>query len=145
MASLFIAALLAGAAPAAAATVDAPVLARTVEKGEILSAGDFVVAPVMASIARSAIQPQAAAGKEAVRRLAAGAPVRTNDVVRPRLVRRGEAVTIALVSGPLTITSAGRAMTDGGAGDNVRVLNTSTNRTLDGIVEPSGRVRVAGQ
>ena len=63
-----------------------------------------------------------------MRRLNAGAPVRSTDLTAPRLVRRGEAVTISLISGALKITSAGRALSDGGKGEQVRVLNLATNR-----------------
>ena len=144
MAMLFTA-LLVGAPVAGPAMIEAPVLIRTVEKGDLLSTTDFVVEPVTPGIARNAMRPEMAAGQEARRRLVAGAPVRSADVVRPRLVHRGEAVTITLVSGALTITTAGRALSDGGAGDSVRVVSVDTNRTLDAIVEQSGRVRLAGR
>ncbi|AGH49093.1 flagellar basal body P-ring biosynthesis protein FlgA [Sphingomonas sp. MM-1] len=149
---LSIALAVAGApAPAAAlpapppATVQAPVLARTIEKGELMSAADFETAPLAPNAARGALPPAAAAGKEAARRLMAGAIVKGTDIVMPRLVRRGEAVTIAVVSGGLTITAPGRALTDGGKGDAVRVVSLSTNRTLDAVVDQPGRVRIAGQ
>lgn len=136
-----------GGTPAIAqsATVDAPVLARTIEKGDRVSVTDFEVAPVSTTAARSAISPRDAAGMEATRRLLAGQPVRGTDLARPQAIRRGEAVTIALVSGALSITTAGRALSGGGIGEPIRVVSLSTNRTLDGVVEQAGRVRVAGQ
>lgn len=142
--------LLAGGGTAAVAqsvlaTVDAPVLARTIEKGDRLSAADFEVAPVNAAIARNAIPPRDAVGMEATRRLMAGQPVRGTDLARPQAIRRGEAVTIAIVSGTLSITTAGRALSGGGIGEPIRVVSLSTNRTLDGVVEQAGRVRIAGQ
>jgi len=51
-------------------------------------------------------------------------------------------VTINIRSGGLTITTAGRALADGAMGDLVRVVASSTNRTLDAEVEASGSVRV---
>ncbi len=60
----------------------------------------------------------------------------------PKLVRRGQPVTLAVRSGTLTITAQGRALADGREGDFVRVV-TSANRTVEGIVEASGAVRVA--
>ena len=133
------------AAAPASATVDAPVLARTVEKGDRLSATDFEVAAVSPNAARNAIPPRDAVGMEATRRLMAGQPVRGTDLARPQVIRRGEAVTIAIVSGALSITTAGRALSGGGLGEPIRVVSLSTNRTLDGVVEQAGRVRVAGQ
>nr|WP_314463935.1 flagellar basal body P-ring formation chaperone FlgA [uncultured Novosphingobium sp.] len=133
------------AAPAIPAGEAAPVLARTVERGEVLSKADFVTAPVFPAIARNALSPAEAAGQEAVRRLNAGAPVRSTDLTPPRLVRRGEAVTISLVSGNLKISSPGRALSDGTRGEQVRVLNLATNRTLDAVAEGSGDVRITAQ
>ncbi|KPH62817.1 flagellar basal body P-ring formation chaperone FlgA [Novosphingobium aerophilum] len=132
-------------APALPAGEPAPVLARTVERGEVLSKADFVTAPVLPAVARNALSPAEAAGQEAVRRLNAGAPVRATDLTAPHLVRRGEAVTISLISGGLKITSAGRALSDGAKGEQVRVLNLATNRTLDAVAEGSGDVRMSVQ
>lgn len=126
-------------------TVEAPVLARPVEKGETLSAADFTAAALSPGAARGALPARDAAGREAIRRLSAGSPVRATDIVAPRVVRRGEGVTITLASGALRITTAGRALSDGARGDAVRVLNLGTNRTLDAVADAPGQVRVAAQ
>lgn len=128
-----------------AAPVLAPVLARVVERGEVLSKADFETARVLPAIARNALSPAEAAGREATRRLNAGAPVRAGDLTAARVVRRGESVTISLVSGALKITSAGRALSDAGRGDPVRVLALATNRTLEGIATAPGEVRLSAQ
>lgn len=137
--------LLAVAATSAPTTEVAPVLARVVERGEVLSKADFETARVLPAIARNALSPAEAAGREATRRLNAGAPVRAGDLTAARVVRRGESVTISLVSGALKITSAGRALSDAGRGDPVRVLALATNRTLEGIATAPGEVRLSAQ
>ncbi|WIW90548.1 flagellar basal body P-ring formation chaperone FlgA (plasmid) [Sphingobium sp. V4] len=134
--------LLATAALAPLTTIDTPVLARTVEKGERLGAADFTSAPLPPAAARGATPSQEAAGQEATRRLSAGSPVRAKDIAAPRIVRRGEAVTIALSSGALRITAGGRALGDAAQGEAVRVVNLSTNRTLDAVADRPGQVRV---
>lgn len=58
------------------------------------------------------------------------------------LVKRGEPVLIAVRSGGLTITSQGRALGSGAAGQSVRVVSTDTHRTLDAIVDGPGSVRI---
>lgn len=138
---LLLALALLGAGPAE--EVPVAVLAHPVEKGARLEAGDFATEPRSAAAARGALAAEDAAGMEAARRLAAGAIVRRSDVMQPQLVRRGEPVTIRVVSGPLVITAAGRALGGGGRGEAVRVVTNTTSRTLDGIVEGSGTVRVA--
>ena len=136
-------AVLANAAHAQTAPqlVEAAVLVRTIEKGEVLSASDFAGEMLAPPLARGATDPGRAAGMEAIRRLQAGSAVRASDLIRPQLVRRGEPVTILVRSGALSITAQGRALSGGGAGDLVRVV-TSGSRTLDGIVEKTGRVRI---
>ena len=133
---------LAGAAPAAVEPPPAPVLVRPIERGEILSTTDFELQPRSPGLANGALPPGQAAGREAVRNLAIGAVVRAGDVMTPRLVRRGEPVSVTLRSGGLVIATGGRALTSGGMGDLVRIVTASTNRTLDGVVEGSGAVRV---
>jgi flagella basal body P-ring formation protein FlgA len=143
MATLLLAALLA-AAPAPS-TVDVPVLARTVDRGETLSAADFAVEPRAPGWARGATPVASAVGLQASRRLAAGTVVRGGDLMRPQVVKRGETVTIAFNTGGLKITTEGKALNGGGIGDPVRVLSGATNRTLDATIEGSGQVRLAAR
>ncbi|MES2269507.1 MAG: flagellar basal body P-ring formation chaperone FlgA [Pseudomonadota bacterium] len=124
-------------------TAVAQVLDHAVAKGDLLTAADFVTQDVPAVQARSAPRLKDLVGMEAARALPPGALLRMSDVIRPQLVRRGEPVTIALRNGGLSITTAGRALGSGAAGDFVRVVSLSTNRTLDGVVESTGLVRIA--
>lgn len=143
-ASAWLAGPSAAAAPSAADTAEVAVLARPVAKGELLSAADFANEMRGASAARGALAPADAAGLEAGRNLAAGMIVRSGDLVRPRLVRRGEPVTISWRQAGLTITTSGRALGSGGTGDLVRVV-ASTNRTFDAVVEGAGAVRITAR
>lgn len=124
------------------AQVEVAVLARPVQRGEILSPDDFVYEKRSPNMGRGAIEADAAKGLEAVRPLSPGSVVRVSDVITPRLVRRGEPVLIAYKVGALTITTQGRALASAGAGEPVRVVTTSTQRTLDGFVAGNGLVRI---
>jgi len=130
------------AVPVQAPQVSTPVLSRSIEKGQIFTADDFALEKRTAAQSRGALSPEALLGLEASRPLAAGAVLRSGDAVTPRLVKRGEPVTIRVRSGGLTISTSGRALADGRLGDVVRVV-ASTNRNLDGVVEATGAVRVA--
>jgi flagella basal body P-ring formation protein FlgA len=140
--ALVLAALQGPAATSTPAPVDSPVLSRSVAKGEILGAPDFTTAPLPATAARTALSPSEAAGHEALRPLRAGQPVRTGDIAAPRVIRRGQAVTILFTSGSLQISAAGRALSDAAAGEPVRVINLSSNRTLDAVADAQGRARL---
>lgn len=125
--------------------VTVPVLEHAVAKGDVLAASDFTTQEVSDVAARGLPREKDVIGMEVARALSAGAMVRSSDVIRPQLVRRGEPVTIALRDGGLSITAQGRALSGGAAGDFVRVVSLATNHTLDGIVEGTGAVRVSSK
>ncbi|MBB5685263.1 flagellar basal body P-ring formation chaperone FlgA [Sphingobium boeckii] len=143
IATALLAASPAYAEPSGSALVETPVLIRAIERGEPLAASDFEMKPASRAIARGALTPPDAAGKEAARRLLPGSVVRQGDLVRPQVVRRGDAILLTVRSDGLSITTAGRALSGGGVGEAVRVVNLQSNRTLNGIIEHKGRVRIA--
>lgn len=134
-------------APASAQTasgdVDADVLTRAVQRGEVLGAEDFTTERIAAARARDALSAHEAAGLEAKRALRAGMPVHAGDLIAPRVVRRGEPVKIVVRNGALLITTHGRALGDAAKGEPVRVFSEATNQTLDTIAEGSASVRIA--
>jgi len=134
-----------GAGPAAAPSEDVQVavLSHAIEKGTRLDRSDFDSEARTPAAARGALSADDAAGMEAARNLSAGNIVRRSDLMKAQLVRRGEPVTIRIVSGALVITASGRALNGGGQGEMVRVVTNTTNRTLDGTIDGSGTVRVA--
>jgi flagella basal body P-ring formation protein FlgA len=143
MSMLLALALLGAGTALPAEDVQVAVLAHPVEKGTRLEAGDFASEPRPPAAARGALSAEDASGMEAARNLSTGMVVRRSDLMKPQLVRRGEPVTIRIVSGALVITASGRALNGGGQGEMVRVVTNATNRTLDGTIEGSGTVRIA--
>jgi flagellar basal body P-ring formation protein FlgA len=139
--SVLLALMLLGAGPAE--DVQVAILSHPIEKGTRLERGDFDSEARAPAAARGALSADDASGMEAARNLTAGNIVRRSDLMKPQLVRRGEPVTIRIVSGALVITSSGRALNGGGQGEMVRVVTTTTNRTLDGTIDGSGSVRIA--
>ena len=120
-------------------------LTRAIARGDILSAADFELQPRAAVAARGVLAADTASGREAVRALPAGSVVRAGDLVTPRLVHRGEAITLSLRGRGFAISTAGRALAAGGMGDVVRVVTLSTNHSVDAVVDGAGSVRIAGQ
>lgn len=137
----FLPVLLLGASAAAAPlSAGAFVLNRPVEAGDILADADFT--PQSDVAASNSLSPRQAAGREATHHLSQGAVVRPTDVRAPQQVKRGDSILIAIRSGPLLITTQGRALTGGGVGDPVRVTSDSTRRTLQAVVEGPRRVKI---
>lgn len=132
-------------AQAAAPMVPTDVLARTVQRGEVLDVGDFTTIDMPVTQARDTVSAKDAEGRETRRILRSGLPVRATDLAEPRLILRGDPVTIRLRSGALTISAAGRALGDAARGRPLRVFNEATNQTLDAIAEAAGIVRVTAR
>tara|TARA_B100000678_G_scaffold85452_1_gene71090 strand:+ start:176 stop:646 length:471 start_codon:yes stop_codon:yes gene_type:complete len=129
-------------AQSTADAVTADVLARTIQRGDLVSERDFAAEEIPVARARGIVSAREAAGFEARRTLREGMPVRASDLAEPRLVKRGEPVKITLREGALTISVVGRALGDGAKGEQVRVFSEATNQTLDGVVESAGTVRI---
>ena len=68
--------------------------------------------------------------------------IRSHDVVSPRLVTRGSLVTMKIETPFITVTSQGKSEQDGAQGDVVRVMNTQSNRVVEGTVTAPGTVEI---
>lgn len=125
--------------------VEVAVPARRIGRGEALTEGDVEILWLPeAGLAADAIRHiEDLAGREARRSLPARRPARAADLVTPRLVVRGEPVTMMYESGGLTLSLVGEALDDGGAGETVRVANPGSRLVRQGLVVGARSVRVS--
>ncbi|MGN6149094.1 MAG: flagellar basal body P-ring formation chaperone FlgA [Rhizomicrobium sp.] len=79
-------------------------------------------------------------GMEARRVLRAGEPIRPDDVRKPILVTKGSTVTMTFVVPGITLTAVGKAMSEGGMGETVTVLNPISYRQIACTVTGAGTV-----
>jgi flagella basal body P-ring formation protein FlgA len=121
-----------------------PVLVKRLEAGTQIAANDLDTMQVPEERINSGLVTDASqlVGHELRRDINGGEPVRVTDVSQPRFVVRGELVMLRIESPYMTITAQGKALQDGSEGDAVRVVNTQSNRTIEGIVDGRGTVRV---
>lgn len=116
--------------------VEVPVLRETLRNGSIIGTNDID----MVAMRERDISPQmlidaaAVMGMTPRRVIFAGRPILDKEVEAPQIVGRGEAVTVILKKGAMTLTAAGRSLENGAKGDLVRVVNASSNHTIQGIV-----------
>jgi len=82
------------------------------------------------------------AGMLAKRTIAAATVVTPQMLIAPKLVKRGERVTVVAEAGPLKIRTVGKALSDGKSGDVVRVQSEGSKRVVDAIVVSQGVVKV---
>jgi flagella basal body P-ring formation protein FlgA len=118
---------------------------RAVPVGTVLDADDLehIVLPRRRLPEAARTSEAALVGRTVARRLAAGRPVREEDLRRERLVRKGEPVRVVFRRGGLELILEASALEDGAAGDLVRVLNPNGGRELRGVVVGPREVRVA--
>src|SRR5579864_2412937 len=126
-------------------TTDAIVPVRTIARGEIVRAADLTVErrPKVEVTGDVVATNDEAVGRAARQALRPGLPVRRADLVKPDLIRRDDSVTLVYEAPGIMLTTRGKAMESGGEGDLIKVLNTQTNRTLQGVVTGPGRVDIA--
>jgi flagellar basal body P-ring formation protein FlgA len=125
-------------------TVEAAVLARGVERNEVLKSSDVLIERrPKAEVGNDATGRDNAVGMQARRQLRAGQALRVTDLAKPDLVTRDQNVTLIYESSGLYLTIRGKALEGGTEGDVVNVLNLQSKRTVSGVVVGRGQVSVA--
>ena len=81
-------------------------------------------------------------GQLAKRTIAAASVITPTMLTPPKLVQRGETVSILAESGPLQIRGQGKALTDGKAGELIKIRADGSQRVIDGTVVSRGVVKV---
>jgi flagellar basal body P-ring formation protein FlgA len=124
---------------------DVLVLKRGIGTGEIINLADISVERRDASRIAGAVlsDPATAVGKSVRRVLPAGTLLSASDLVSPRLVHRGDIVTLISRFDGLEVSMSGRALTDAGENDHVSVENSSSRRVVQGTVDAAGNVDVS--
>lgn len=124
-------------------TLEAAVLARTIERGEIIKASDVMVERRPKSeVGNDAAGRESVIGMQARRQLRAGQAMRAGDLVKPDLVTRDQSVTLIYRSASLYLTIRGKAMEGGAEGDAVSVMNLQSKRIISGVVTGRGEVTI---
>ena len=116
--------------------------ARNIARGEIISDSDLAYDTVAANRAYGGVVTAIAqlAGKQARRFLREGQPVRADDVRAPILVTKGSTVTMTFNAPGISLTAVGKAMSEGGMGEMVTVLNPVSYRQITATVTGPGTV-----
>lgn len=124
--------------------MDVPVLSREMQPGDIVRQQDidWVRLPATRVSQNMIASIDGLLGMSPRRPARAGEPLRLSDMQPPLVVEKGAQVDMTFVSGSLTLTARGRALESGAVGDVVNVLNTRSNRTVQGLVEGPNMIRI---
>lgn len=128
--------------------VEFVVLARPLNRGEVIRAGDVTIErrprqELGGLSADTVTSPTQAVGQAARRPLTPGRAFRTGDLMRPELVERNANVMILYEMPGFTLTLRGRAVETGSEGDVIQVQNLQTRRVIQATVSGLNRVTVA--
>ena len=122
------------------ASGESMVATRTIAAQSILAAEDITI--VDADIPDALKDRDAAIGQEARVTLYAGRAIHASDLGPAALVERNQSVQLIYQKNGLSILTAGRALTRGGEGDEIRVMNLSSHSTVSGTIGADGSVYV---
>ena len=124
--------------------IEVPVLSETLDRGMIIGARDIQMIEMREDSLKNGmvVSAQSLIGMTPRRMIVSGQPVDLSSVEPPRSVERGDLVTMVFQDGPLTLTAQAKAMENGATGDVIRVVNVSSNKTLEAEVTASKEVTV---
>ena len=125
-------------------TVEAAVLARNIERNELIKSSDVVVERrPKAEVGAEVMPRERVVGMQARRQLRTGQAVKAADLSKPDLVQRDQTVTMIYEAAGLYLTVRGKALEGGTEGDVVSVLNLQSKRTVTGTVIGRGQVMIS--
>jgi flagellar basal body P-ring formation protein FlgA len=121
-----------------------PVVTLTgpVPRDSVLRPGDMATVETNLATLRDGYltDPDAAVGMAARHNLRADSVIYQHQLAAPRLVRKGDTVTLATSVGTVTVTTQAVALTDGVYGEQVDVRNPRSDRVVSGWVTGAGTV-----
>jgi flagella basal body P-ring formation protein FlgA len=125
--------------------LNVPVTNRRVMSGELIRSEDIVWIKTPSERVQHDIvmYPDDLIGKTPKRGLRAGAPIRTSDVQRPIIVKKGSLVRMILRTPMMTLTSQGQAIDNGSDGDVIRLTNTQSKTIIQAVVSGPGLVSIS--
>lgn len=124
--------------------VEVPVLYSTIQSGDIIRARDihYIDMPESRIQHDMVLKSEDLIGMTPRRMVLSGKPLKDQDLQAPRIVGRGEMITMVFANSGLQLTAEGKALEFGAKGDIIRVVNTASNRTIQGLVTAEREVTV---
>ncbi len=124
--------------------VSVPVLKNTLKNGDIIGGNDidYIELPKNRVSNGILVNEDDIMNMTPRRTIASGKPIMSNDLEFPKMVDRGEAITLIFSTGAMTLTAKGKSLQSGAMGDTVRVTNLDSNKNLQGTVTAHREVTI---
>lgn len=118
--------------PAQAAVLAA---ARTLPAGTVITAADL---RAIDGDRPGLSDPSEAIGLQTRITIHEGRPLQASLLQAPKLARRNQVQQLVFQRGGLRIVTSARTLSDGAAGDVIRVMNLESRATISAVVQPDG-------
>lgn len=124
--------------------ISVPVVRGVVSPGDVISKSDigWKQIPRRQADRNLVLSTKQLIGKTPRRALSPGSVIRTNDVGRPVLVKKGAMVSMSIRSPHMQLIVTGRALQKGGQGDVIQVVNPKSHITVQAVVVAPNEVRI---
>lgn len=125
-------------------TLPVPVTRRRLLPGDIVAEEDveMIELPWQRVSTFAVLKREDLVGKQVRRMISQGRPVQLQSVIPPIIIERGEEVKIELRHGALRLVTTGKAIGDAYLGQEVRVVNTASNKIITAVASGDGLVEV---
>ena len=125
-------------------TAEAAVLTRPIQPGEVIRLSDIQIVRLRVDQvgAATVADPMKMIGRTVRRAISAGQPIRTSELAPVLFVTRNALITVKVDSPRMTLVMQAKSLDDGADGDTVRVVNTRSDKMVQGIVTGPGEVTV---
>ncbi|MDN3639966.1 flagellar basal body P-ring formation chaperone FlgA [Simiduia curdlanivorans] len=116
----------------------------SIARGQVIDESSLTLARTnIASIRKgSLLSIEDAEGLEARRAIRPHQVVRSQDLIEPLVIRKGDAVQVAALLGSLRVITPGTALGNGRVGEHISVTNNRSNRKVRAKVIAEGLVEV---
>jgi len=120
------------------------VASHQLQKGRVLTTADLKLAKNnLANLSYGYYENlDNAIGMKLKRHVSAGTVLTPAMLKKPRIITRGQKVTIMAQSGSMLVRMKGKALDNGAIGDRIKVINIRSKKKLEGIITVAGEVKV---
>jgi flagella basal body P-ring formation protein FlgA len=118
---------------------------RTLMPGDVLAADDVVAGAMVRPVPDAVPASREIVGLEVKRRLFNGRILTSHDIGARSAVKSSSQVEVIWKVAGLSLELQGRALEDGALGDEIRVLNPMSSRTIRGTVVGDGMVEMRSE
>lgn len=120
------------------------VLTKPIRRGKMFNSHMFKIEKRDVSLLRSGYltNPLSLINKQATRNLKIGSVLNKSNYTEPKLIKRGDTVTIQVNSLNLSISMMGIAVMDGKKGQKIKVKNIKSKQIVQATVKSPGQVAV---